>query len=124
MYVVALQAFIAAGLLGVSLWWYRRNIGGGSGSAGWILWVLWVVFGILSLVILVASGPEAVLFGAVLTWFFCVAGTGMGSRLLARSFRSREQDFWRLNALFTAGSALLVFVIVWTQVQSALLNTS
>jgi len=124
MYVVRLQALIAAGLLGVSLWWYRRSIGEGSENAGWILWVLWVVFGILSLVILVANGPEAVLFGAVLVRTFCVAGTGMGSRLLARSFRSREQDFWRLNALFTAGSALLVFLIVWTQVQSALLNTS
>jgi hypothetical protein len=124
MNVVVLQLIIATGLLGASLWWYRRNIGDESGNAGWVLWVLWVVFGILSLIVLVASGPEAVLFGGVLTWFMCVAGTGLGSRLLARSFRSHEQEVWKLSVLFAGGSALVVFVIVWTQLQSALLNTS
>ena len=103
--IAVLHSLIAAVLLGVSLWWYRRNIGGQSGNAGWVLWLVWVVFGILSLVILAASGPEAVLLGGLVTWIFCVAGTVLGSRLLAGSFRSREQDFWGLATLFAAGSA-------------------
>ncbi len=124
MNVVVLHSLIAAGLISVSLWWYRRNIGGQSGNAGWVRRVLWVVFGILSLVILAASGPEAVLFGGVVTWVSCVAGTVLGSRLLARSYRSREPTFEALALLFAGGSALLVFLLVLTQLQSALLNTS
>ena len=88
------------------------------------MWVLWVAFGISSLVILAASGPGALLFGSIWTWVFCVAGTGLGSRLIARAYPNREADVWRLNTLFVAGSALLVFVLVWTQLQSALLSTS
>jgi hypothetical protein len=119
--IAVLQALIASGLLGVSLWWYRRNLGEESGHAGWALWVLWVAFGILSLVILAANGPEAMLFGGVVTWVACVAGTVLGSRLLARSFRSREPEFSTLTTVFAAGSALLVFLLVWTQLQSAFL---
>ena len=91
------HALISAGLLGVSLWGYRRNIGEESGNAGWVLWVLWVVFGTLSLVILAANGPEAVLLGGVATWVYCVAGTVLGSRLLARSFPGRLSGRGRMG---------------------------
>lgn len=122
--IVVLLALIAAGFLGVSLWWYRRNIGGKSGSAGWRLWFLWVGFGILALAILAANGWTAVLIGGIVTWAFCVVGTVLGSLLLARSNRRREQDYWGLAWLFAVGSALLLLIIVWAQLQSAFLNTS
>ena len=124
--IAVLQTLIAAGLLGASLWWYRRNIGEKSGNAGRVLWVVWVVFGIASLVILAASGLEAVLLGGAVTWAFCVAGTVLGSRLLVRSFRNREQDIWALTLVFALGYALLGFLFVLFLVRSAfpLLSTS
>lgn len=84
--IVALQRLIGAGLLGVSLWWYRRTPRERSGHAGRVLWVVWVVFLILSLVTLAVIGLGALLLGGFVTWVFCVAGTVLGSRLLARAY--------------------------------------
>ena len=121
--IVALQAIVAAGLLGFSLWWYRRNLGEKTGHAGRVLWLLWIVFGLLSLVILTASGPEAVLLGSFVTWIFCVAGTVLGSRLLSRSFPARSDDFAGLALIFALGSMLLGFVWVVSQVMPAVRNS-
>lgn len=110
--LVVLQSLISAGLFGVSLWWYRRNLGDKSGNAGRVLWAVWVIFGILSLVILAAIGLEALVLGGIVTWAFCVAGTVLGSRLLVRSFRNHEQDVWALTLVFGLGYGLLGFLFV------------
>jgi hypothetical protein len=84
---------------------------------------VWVVFGILSLIILAVSGLAAVVLGGAVTWPFCVAGTVLGSRLLVRSSRNREQDIWALSLVFALGTALLGFVSLMFLVRSALTNT-
>ena len=109
--VVVLQTLIAAGLLGISLWWYKRRGGMEAGEAGRLLWAVWVGFGILSLVVFAVIGLAAVLLGGVVTWAFCVAGTVLGSRLLVRSDRSHEQDIWALTLVFALGYGLLGFFL-------------
>jgi len=86
--IVVLQALIAACFIAVSLWWYRRSAGERAWAAGCVLWVAWVAFGAISLFYLAASGPEAALFGGILTWAFCVAGVMLGSRLLIQALPS------------------------------------
>ena len=105
--IVAVQTLIGAGLLGGSLWWYRRTPYEGSGHAGRVLWVVWIVFLVLSLGILAVIGLDALLLGGAVTWAFCVAGTVLSSRLLVRAYRNREQDIWALTLVFALGSALL-----------------
>ena len=113
--IVAVQTLIGAFLLGGSLWWYRRTPREGSGHAGRVLWVVWVVYLALSLLILAVIGLEALLLGGAVTWVFCVAGTLLGSLLLVRAYRSREQDIWAATLVFALGSVLLgVFVLMFT----------
>lgn len=117
-----LQLLIAAGFIGASLWWYRHRLGEPSGAAGCVLWIGWGVFGGLSLVYLAASGPEALLFGGVVTWACCMAGTVLGSRLLMRAFPARADDIWYLTTVFIFGSGLLGFATVWWLLGEALAN--
>lgn len=121
--IVALQVLVAAGLLAVSLWWYRRNRDDRTGTAGRVLWAGWIAFGLVSVVILTASGPEAVLLGSFMTWAFCVVGTVLGARLLGRSFPARSEDYLAVAMVFALVSMLAGFVWVWTQLMSALSNS-
>jgi hypothetical protein len=122
--VLVPQLLIAASLLGISLWWYRRNLGEKSGHAGRVLWFVWVIFGVLSLVILVFLGLEALLLGGAVTWIFCVAGTLLGTHLLMRSFPARASEFGAFALVFALGSALLGFFVVLILVGSVLRSSS
>lgn len=124
MNVVVLNALVAAVLLGVSLWRYKRHVGKSSARSGWVLWVLWVVYGVLSLTILGASGKGTMVIGGVVTWAFCVTGTTLGSRLLARADRRREPTYSAMATLFALVSGLLVFVLVWSDFSGSMLSTS
>lgn len=122
--IVALQTLIGAGLVGVSVWWYRRTPRERSGHAGRVLWLIWVVFFTLSLVTLAVIGLGALLLGGIVTWVFCVAGTVLGSRLLVRSYRNREQDIWALTLVFTLGSVSLGFFLALLLLSPALRPSS
>lgn len=122
--VLVPQLLISASLLGISLWWYRRNLGEKSGHAGRVLWFVWVVFGILSLVILAFFGVEALLLGGAVTWIFCVTGTLLATHLLMRSFPARASEFGAFALVFALGSALLGFFLVLILVGSVLRSSS
>ena len=118
--IVVLQALIAACFIAVSLWWYRRSAGERSWAAGCVLWVAWVAFGAISLFYLAASGPEAALFGGILTWAFCVAGVMLGSRLLIQASPARADDVRWLTTVFILGSGVLGFACMWLLLGSVL----
>jgi hypothetical protein len=110
---VVVQALVAAGLLGASLWWYRRSPGGASANAGCALWLAWIVFGILSAGSLVwigtrgGDGVAAMLFGLLLAWIVCGAGIVLGLRMVKRSSPDFARELLGLTMLLAMGLAML-----------------
>jgi hypothetical protein len=119
--MVLLQTLVAAGLLGVSLWWYRRDLGERSTNAGCALWLAWIVFGIVSVSVVVLIKPRggddlnAMLLGIVVAWVFCGAGIVLGLRLLMRASPDFARELIGLTMLLALGLAMLTLMALLVQ---------
>jgi len=109
--LIIIQALIAAGIVGFSLWWYKRSLGQGPPKPGPVVRVMVVIIGVLALVNLVSSDGDLIDALPLMAMWACVAGVAIVAGLLIRHRPDLSRLIIPLASVLAAGIALVGGII-------------